>query len=186
MRPHCYTPDFMSDFSAIAYQRQLTQKIERIEQLFSDFELPSIAVFDSPPTGFRMRAEFRIWHQDDRAHYAMNRPGEKQPYIIPAEFPIASHTINQLMPPLLEAINSSQVLSHRLFSMEYLTTTTGEALVTLIYHRPLNADWEKEASDLQDQFGIAVIGRSRKQKIVLSRDYVDERLQVDGAEYSFR
>lgn len=132
-----------------------------------------------------MRAEFRIWHQDGVAHYAMTRPGTKQNYIIEPHFPIASVTINRLMPPLLAQINLSDTLKRKLFAVEFLSTQTGEALITLIYHRPLDDHWTEAAAALEKVLGIFIIGRSRKQKIVVCRDFVRECLRVNGRDYHY-
>lgn len=167
------------------YAGALQNKLNNFKALMKGLDFPEIEVFDSASSGFRLRAEFRIWHQDGRAHYAMNRPGEKRPYIIDS-FPIAGELITKLMPNLLEAINQSIVLSRKLFSVEFLTTLSGEALVTLIYHRPLDDQWLQVAEALQSQLKIMVIGRSRKQKLVLERDYVTETLNVNGVAYQYQ
>ncbi|MCS5587044.1 MAG: tRNA (uridine(54)-C5)-methyltransferase TrmA [Porticoccaceae bacterium] len=169
------------------YQRQLDTKVDSLQRLMAEagIAMPPLKVYPSRPLGFRMRAEFRVWHEWGKAHYAMNKPGEKRPYII-EDFPIGSALINQLMAPIMEAVNNSEILSRKLFSMEFLTTTSDQALVTLIYHRPLDKDWENEAKTLQNQLNIAIVGRSRKQKLVLDRDYVTETLEVDGKQYSYQ
>ena len=170
-----------------AYQQQLDNKVEQYKALMANagIELPQLEVYDSAPYGFRMRAEFRVWHEQDQAHYAMNKPGEKRPYII-KDFPIGSELINQLMPEIMTAVNACDTLSYKLFSMEYLTTTTGEALITLIYHRQLDEQWQQAAEKLQSAFNIEIIGRSRKQKVVLSDDFVTEKLRVNNREYSYQ
>ncbi|MGB2260890.1 MAG: tRNA (uridine(54)-C5)-methyltransferase TrmA, partial [Porticoccaceae bacterium] len=169
------------------YQLQLDNKIAAFQQTMTDagVDIGTPTVHQSAPLGFRMRAEFRIWHEQAQVYYGMNRPGEKRPYII-EDFPIGAPLINQLMPPLLAALNASPVLSRKCFSAEFLTSTSGEALITLIYHRPLDAEWEAEARALQVRLKVGIIGRSRKQKLVLDRDYVTERLCVDGREYSYQ
>ena len=169
------------------YQQQLSDKVDRYKALMADvgISLPELEIHDSAPFGFRMRAEFRVWHENGQAHYAMNKPGEKRPFII-QDFPIGSALINQLMPQIMAAVNKSDTLSYKLFSMEYLTTTTGEALITLIYHRQLDDQWQQVANQLESTFNIKVIGRSRKQKIVLSDDYVTEKLVVSQREYSYQ
>ena len=169
------------------YQQQLENKVEQYKALMANtgIELPQLEVYDSAPYGFRMRAEFRVWHEQDQAHYAMNKPGEKRPYII-KDFPIGSALINQLMPKIMAAVNANDTLSYKLFSMEYLTTTAGEALVTLIYHRQLDEQWQQAAEQLQSAFNIKIIGRSRKQKVVLSNDFVTEKLRVNNREYSYQ
>ncbi|MEH6616970.1 MAG: tRNA (uridine(54)-C5)-methyltransferase TrmA, partial [Porticoccus sp.] len=167
------------------YQQQLDEKLAELSSDFAELALPKIDIHSSEPLHFRMRAEFRIWHENGSAHFAMNQPGEKRPYII-EDFPIGSQQINQLMPLLLVEINASEILSRRLFSAEFLTTLSGEALITLIYHKPLNDEWQEVALKLQKQLGVAIIGRSRKQKTVLDRDYVIEKLHVSGKEYQYQ
>ncbi len=171
----------------ISYQQQLDNKVDQYKNLMNDagIELPKLEIHASAPYGFRMRAEFRVWHEQGKAHYAMNKPGEKRPYII-KDFPIGSKLINQLMPRIIEAVNTSDTLSYKLFSMEYLTTTTGEALVTLIYHKQLDEQWQQVAEQLQSTFNIKIIGRSRKQKVVLSDDFVTETLLVNQRQYSYQ
>ncbi|MFL2499215.1 MAG: tRNA (uridine(54)-C5)-methyltransferase TrmA [Porticoccaceae bacterium] len=169
------------------YQQQLNDKVSQYKTLMANagIQLPELEIFPSEPYGFRMRAEFRVWHEDGQAHYAMNKPGEKRPYII-QDFPIGSALINQLMPKIMSAVNASEILSFKLFSMEYLTTTTDEALITLIYHKPLDQQWQQVAEQLQSEFNIKVIGRSRKQKVVLSDDFVTEKLVVNNRQYSYQ
>lgn len=168
------------------YLSELQEKVALTQREFADFGLQDLKVFASSPTGYRMRAEFKIWHEQGRAHYAMFRPGvAKQAYILD-HYPPGSATIQRLMPPLLEAINQSELFKKRLFQAEFLTTTTGEALVTLIYHRPLDDAWQHQASALADQLGCHIIGRSRKQKRVIGQDFVTERLQVAGRTYQYQ
>lgn len=169
------------------YQQQLNDKVSQYKTLMANagIQLPELEIFPSEPYGFRMRAEFRIWHEDGQAHYAMNKPGEKRPYII-QDFPIGSALINQLMPKIMSAVDACEILSFKLFSMEYLTTTTDEALITLIYHKPLDQQWLQVAEQLQSEFNIKVIGRSRKQKVVLSDDFVTEKLVVNNRQYSYQ
>lgn len=112
------------------YQLQLDNKIAsyRLSMEQAGVEIDEIAVHRSEPLGFRMRAEFRIWHQDGQVFYAMNRRGEKRPYII-EDFPIGVPLIGQFMPLLLEALNSSSILSRKCFSAEFLTTSSGQVLI---------------------------------------------------------
>ena len=168
------------------YQQQLDEKLAELRTTFRDIPLPQkIEIYPSEPLHFRMRAEFRIWHENGRAHFAMNKPGQKTPYTI-TEFPIGSQLINRLMTPLITAVNRSSILSNRLFSVEFLTTLSGDTLITLLYHKKLDDQWQQAAEALQQCIGAPVIGRSRKQKIVLERDYVLERLHVDNKDYQYQ
>lgn len=170
----------MMDLSS-AYQAQLQEKYQYLQQLLQPFWQKDIAVFTSPAQHYRMRVEFRIWHDEMGMHYAMSPKGEtmKRSNVIKlTEFPAACESINALMPVLLEALSAQALLAEKLFQVEFLATLSGDMLVSLIYHRRLDSEWKTLARALEERLGIAIIGRSRGQKIVLSRDFVHERLQV--------
>lgn len=168
------------------YQQQLAEKAEKIRLQFAPFSSSELDIYASPTSHYRMRAEFKIWHENDVAHYAMYEPGEyKRPFTI-SNFPVGSKLINQLMPPLLAAINEDELLARRLFQVEFLTTLSGQAVVTLIYHKPLNDEWESKAKHLSKTLGISVIGRSRKQKRIVGKDFVTEQLQVNSQIFRYQ
>ena len=175
----------MLSIDPLAYSEQLDEKIEALQTLFSGLPTPDLEIHRSQPSNYRMRAEFRIWHENGEVHFAMNQPGEKRPYII-KNFPPGSVLINQLMGLILPTLNASTILSKRLFSIEFLTTLSGEAIITLIYHRKLDEQWQQEAEQLHADLGASIIGRSRKQKLVVGRDYVLEKLQVAGCTYHYQ
>lgn len=179
-------------FSADEYQQQLLEKLAILKQDFAELflselqALPELQVFESPPKHFRMRAEFKMWHKGSNVSYAMYKPGEyKKPYLI-ENFPIGSERINQLMPELLAAVNADEILRKRLFQVEFLTTLSGEALITLVYHKALNDAWLEAARNLMEKLGARIIGRSRGQKEVLDRDYVIEELQVNDRRFHYQ
>jgi tRNA (uracil-5-)-methyltransferase len=173
------------------YEELLADKILQVTNLLKPFSPPSPEIFKSQLTRFRMRAEFRVWHDGDGLDYVMFRRGDpKTPVPIDA-FPIADESIQALMPALRERLIPSEALRRKLFQVEFLSTLSGEMLVTLIYHRKLEEPWEDAAKELREQLealcpGISIIGRSRKQRIVLGRDYVNERLTVHGNSYTYR
>ena len=168
------------------YDQQLSQKADRIRSLFAEFSPPELTVFPSQPLHYRMRTEFKIWHQDNDSFYVMFRPEEPRiPHRID-QFPAASETINRLMPELMTEVLQTPILRQRLFQVEFLTTQTGEALITLIYHKKLDEEWDTAATTLQKTLNCQVIGRARKQKHVLNTDFVTEQLSVDGKAYSYQ
>jgi tRNA (uracil-5-)-methyltransferase len=168
------------------YQTQLYEKYDRIKSQFSDFDLPEIEVYESPDAFYRMRAEFKIWHEGDASHYAMYKPGEyRKPFIVD-EFPVANKHINNLMPLLLDAINSNNIIRNRLFQAEFLTSQTNDTVITLIYHKALDEEWQEAATDLSDLLNANIIGRSKKQKLVIGRDYVEETLTVENKPYYYQ
>jgi tRNA (uracil-5-)-methyltransferase len=94
--------------------------------------------------------------------------------------------MNQLMPRVLQEINEDDLLRRKLYQVDFLTTQSGEAIVTLIYHKPLDEAWIAKAKLLKEKLGIDIIGRSRKQRLLVERDHVIERLSVAGREYSYQ
>lgn len=167
------------------YQAHLNAKLDALHQTFAALPLPQIEVFESHPLHFRMRAEFRIWHEGECSFYAMTAQGDSKPSPI-SEFPIGSRAMVDTMPALLEAINREPLLRRKLYGAEFLTTRNGQVLVTLIYHRPLGEEWQQVARDLGQQLGIDVIGRSRKQKVVTGRDYVLESFDIAGRTVTYQ
>lgn len=174
---------------SLSYSAQLQQKTSRINEQFAVFNPPELAVFTSAEQHFRQRAEFRLWHDGDDAFYAMFEAGQKASQKTlqrTDQLPIASLRINALMPQLLRALKQQPILIQRLYQVEFLSTLNGDTLVTLIYHKPLDAAWETAAKPLENLLDIHVIGRSRKQKLVLSQDFVTETLHVNGEPYTYR
>ena len=171
------------------YPALLNEKSARLRGLFGDLSTPELEVYDSPREHFRMRAEFRIWHDEGDCCYAMFEPGQKassKTLIRIDSLPIAGRAINELMHPLLDAIKSKELTKNRIFTIEFLSTLSGDMLVTLIYHKKLDEDWEAAARLLELQFDIHIIGRSRKQKLVLTQDYVTETLSIQERDYHYK
>ena len=168
------------------YADQLAEKKARLQTLLAPFDAPEPEVFDSPGEHYRLRAEFRLWREGEERHYAMFEAGDKSRVNLIDDFPIASQRINQLMPPLKAAWQASAVLSYKLFQVEFLTTLAGDALITLCYHRPLDDAWQAETEQLAARLGVSLIGRSRGQRRVIGRDYVEEELVVAGRTFRYR
>ncbi|PIE41814.1 MAG: tRNA (uridine(54)-C5)-methyltransferase TrmA [Gammaproteobacteria bacterium] len=168
------------------YTAQLSAKTRELTQLLAEFTPPDLEVFESPRSHYRMRAEFKIWHQDNQVHYAMYQPGEyRKPFVI-KDFPVASEQINALMPLLLRELNQSEILKKRLFQAEFLNTLTGDTVITLIYHKPLSDEWHQQATLVAQKLGVSIIGRSRKQKRVIGRDFVEETLTVNQRPFHYQ
>lgn len=176
----------------IGYEGQLDFKIQREKERFSNFtDLKDIDfdIIKSDEQNFRNRAEFKIWKnfdENDNAtlSYAMTSVDKNVLEINSCQ--IVSLDIANLMPRLLEEIQKNKILSFKLFAIEFLNSTTGDMLVTLIYHRKLEEDWNTLALELSNKFNIKIIGRSRKQKVILENDYIDEKLNINNTNYNFR
>lgn len=165
------------------YEEQLAHKSKALSEAFARYNPPALEVFPSNPKHYRMRCEFRIWHDGDDLYYCMFDSETKQKVRVDAFLP-ASALINEMMPALLDELRPNPSLRHKLFQVDFLSTLSGEILVSLLYHRQLDDNWVTEAKAmkqrLSSRFKLDVIGRARKQKILLDRDYVMETLQVNG------
>ena len=172
------------------YAELLAEKQQKLTALLSPFAAPDLQVFTSPTQHFRMRAEFRIWHEGDDFYHIMFDQQSKQRYRVD-NFPIASELINRMMTALLPLLKQQMVLHHRLFQIDYLSTQSQQIIVSLLYHKALEEDWQTAAQTLRSQlqqqgFNVQIVGRASKQKICLEQDYVDEILNVHGKDYIYR
>ena len=171
------------------YDEQLNYKIQREKNRFSNLTTCDFDIIKSTPKNFRNRAEFRVWWEKDEQNnkdiltYAMNDFNKEILKIDSCE--IVSEDIKKLMPKLLSELEKSMILSFRLFAIEFLVSSTSDMLVTLIYHKKLEDEWINLAKQIEQKLNIKIIGRSRKQKIVLSSDFINESLNINNQEFKF-
>lgn len=175
-----------SQIDTAMYQQQLDEKVAATQVLFAELNFPAPKVFKSPVKHYRMRAEFRIWHDNNDLYYAMFDQGKPKTPVRIDNFDIGSAAMCQLMPALRERLLDNELLSKRLFQVDFLSTLSGDMLVTLIYHRRLEDDWQAAATKLATDLNIQIVGRSKKQKIVLERDYVEESLNIENSCFRYR
>jgi len=171
-----------TDIQPEQYEQQLAGKANRLATLLHPFNAPDPDIFSSPAKEFRMRAEFKFWREDGDMFYAMtNSDGS---ILRVNQFPVACQKINQLMPELLTELQRHHALHKKLFQVEFLSATTGDTVITLIYHRQLDSEWEALANTMRERLGCSIIGRSRGKKIVLGCDYVTEQFSVNKEDFS--
>ncbi len=172
-----------------SYDEQLDYKIQIQQQRFQDIYNQPFDIIKSEPQFFRNRAEFRIWKTYDKENnfvlnYAMN---SVEKTVLPIKnCLIVTQAIYDIMPQLIAILQQDVILYDKLFACEFLTSTTSDILVTLIYHKKLDENWINKAKTLESNLGIKILGRSRKQKIVLSDDFIDECLIIKDKQYHFR
>jgi tRNA (uracil-5-)-methyltransferase len=65
-------------------------------------------------------------------------------------------------------------------------------MVSLIYHKSLDTNWIEDAQNLSSKIGVSIIGRSKKQKLVIGKDFVtetykakDQTIKIDLYEQCF-
>ncbi|MFT5788576.1 MAG: tRNA (uracil-5-)-methyltransferase [Shewanella sp.] len=170
------------------YDVQLETKRVKLKQLFTDFDTPELESFGSEPAHYRMRAEFRMWHEGEDLYYYMFDK-ELNSKVRCDQFLPASELINKMMPVLVALLKPNTILRHRLFQIDFLSTLSGEILVSLLYHKQLDSEWEEQAKilkqTLSSQFNVNLIGRARKQKLVFDKDFVIESLTVAGEQLQY-
>ncbi|MBR9729363.1 tRNA (uridine(54)-C5)-methyltransferase TrmA [Shewanella intestini] len=173
----------------INYDKQLEQKSALLSESFVEFNPPALEVFPSDPAHYRMRAEFRIWHDGDDMYYYMFDKTLNQKVRTEQYLP-AGKLINEMMAALMQELRPNHQLRFKLFQVDFLSTLSGEILVSLLYHRQLNDEWTEQAKEmkqrLSDKFNVNIIGRARKLKIDLDKDFVVESLNVDGKELKYK
>ena len=177
------------------YSELLAKKTENLTALLAPFNAPELDVFASKPSYFRMRAEFRVWHDkneqgENELYHIMFDQATKQRYRVD-HFPIANELINRMMQALLADIHGNEILTRKLFQVDYLSTLSGEIAVSLLYHKKLEEAWIEQAKALKTRlenqgFKVQIIGRATKQKIALDCDFVEEILPLAGKNYVYR
>lgn len=166
----------------MSYQEQLDYKVNQIKE---DFELENIDILTSKESHFRNRSEFKIYHDEDKITYAMSRLDRKGVIRI-SSCSIISPIIDKFMPILIQEIEPIRILEHKLFAIEFLSSTTNNLLITLIYHKKIDQEWEDEAKKLSQKLNIEIIGRSRKIKRVINKEYINETLTINQKDYHYR
>ncbi len=163
------------------YEAQLLRKVKLNQERFKNFYDAEFDICPSQERAYRARAEFKIWHIGEEIHYAMNALEHKGALIID-ECPQVNEYIFALMPKLLDEISLAQ-MGHKLFGVDFLSSSQGEIAVSLLYHKQLDVLWEEKAKVIAQKLGIHIIGRSRKQKLVVGRDFIEETLHPKGTSH---
>jgi tRNA (uracil-5-)-methyltransferase len=193
------------------YRKSLDEKIHilmsKIQLNKSVFDMakesPSqIQVVESPVKYLRQRCRFAVLHSEQNVRnvnqstnvinhlsYAMWEYGG--PNIVVESFPIASIQIFNVMTVLLRLIELEAKLYDDLRAVNFLSTSVGDLIITLVYERPLDGAVylpQIEAlrqtllsMDIESVGEISVIGRSKAVKLVAGRAWVMEELSLaDG------
>ncbi len=151
------------------YTRQLKAKKDLFFPFFSELT-KNLNYFPSPPSHFRTRAELGV-HVNNNIQFTMVENNNK---INVDELTICDAKINQLISQLKVKLLGSDEIKEKLFQTEIQVSRSGEGIVSLIYHKPLDANWIEKAKKLSSEIGASIVGRSRKQKLVIGKDFVTE------------
>lgn len=165
------------------YEGQLNHKVSAVQTMFAPLYSGDITICPSPTERYRSRAEFKIYHDDGGITYAMSRLDQQGALKI-EHCSIVSPHIASVMDKLLTEI-SDLGIGHKLFGVDFLASGEGEITLSMLYHKALDDEWKSKAHELEKRLGVYVIGRSRKQKVILSQDYVTEKLRINDREYRY-
>lgn len=204
---------FMSynEFDNDAY---LDRKISLLKSLFDSalaLSLDSLefTIYNSPAKHFRQRCRFAIIDERTNPSSSSGTPlfyhamwDGGSPSIIVGSFPIASIQIYEIMPYMIRYLQESDRLSSSLKAVNYLSTTSGHLIVTLVYGSSIDGideeQWIKAATALKDKLladkteipsikSINIIGRSKGAKLVIGNDHVQEVMHVqDGRQLLYK
>lgn len=196
--------DYMN-YNPNSYERTLEDKVAATETLLFDVAsiLPGTPgalrpeIFPSPPKHFRQKVRFAVGHHSDDGNfdYLMWEEGGR-PSCIVEILPIASSLICQLLHPLRNLILENRVVLDGLLAVHFLTTLSGNCVIRLLYSKDLGDDWligvEKIAStiklsrDIRGLTSINFIGRSKKTKLVVGVDTIEETFHLaDGRHLTY-
>ncbi len=170
------------------YSEQLEMKKKRLKEMFKDFEIPEIQTIHGHDEHFRARAEFRVWHEGDESFYAMRKRKEDGRGVIPIqECKIVDKAIYDIMTPLLREIEKNENLRKKLYEIDFLSSSKGELIITLIYHKKVDESIADDIKSLKTEFpGCDFIVRKKGRKYVFDKNYLIEELEIDGKTYRYK
>ena len=159
----------MTNISAENYKKQFKEKEEIFNAYFN--EVTTKNIFPSNHHSFRHRCEFSVLKSEHGIKYSMIKDKER---VEIDKYPICSESIQELMKELLKIVNQEEVLYRKLFQIEFQSSRAKEVMVSLIYHKKLGPDWIEKVNLIKDNLKCSIIGRSKKQKLIIGQDYVTE------------
>jgi tRNA (uracil-5-)-methyltransferase len=158
-------------------KKYLTQFNEK-KLIFTDFfqnYTSDLSFYKSPEKGFRTRAEFGFKSHNANLNFTMVQ--NKTRFNVD-KLDICHPKINTLMGMLKEELSFHKELYDYLFQVEFQVSRNEDSFITLIYHKVLDSEWHKEAQLLSKKILSSIIGRSRNQKIIIGKDFIEEEYKV--------
>ena len=150
-------------------------KFSSFANIISSFYRKKILVNLSPSSGFRQRCEFGYFKNSYIMHEGNNKLYLKS-------FNKAVKSIRILMPKLLNIINNNHLINKKLFQVNFRSNNNNDVMVTLIYHKKIDADLINIIDDLSLNLKVNIILRSRK--FIYSTnsnylcDFIDNKIKI--------
>ena len=140
----------------------LNKRKKKFSKEFKDIQ--SIKYFISPYEAFRYRAEFSLIGETGDKSFAMTKNGIKEAV---STFPVASIRIQKLMKSLISFINENSIIADKLFQVEFQSSRNNDSMVTLIYHKRLDDNWENRHLFLLIHKKLPSLEEARNKKIII-------------------
>lgn len=170
---------------SILEECSLESKVDYAKQLLGISQCDIVSLRQD---SFRARCELGIFFKDDKINYAM-RKGKQ--FVCIENCCNLLESLQKFLPVLKKKLNQEffKDFRQKLFAIEVLSTQNDEILLTLIYHKKLDETWLENAKELKkflQEFRVEIIGRSKGVKLIVEKDYVVEKLEIDGKKYYYR
>ena len=163
------------------YLIQFNKKKSYFSSFFTNYT-DDLEFFQSSPSQFRTRAEFGVVSMNS-FDLTMVENGDK---IFIDQLDICNLSINQIIGYLKKQIILSDTLKEKLFQVEIQVSRKGDCFISLVYHKFLDSNWAEKAKILSKEIQSSIIGRSKKQKLVIGNDYVIETYDVNGDKFQIK
>eukprot|EP00933_Yihiella_yeosuensis_P033486 TRINITY_DN27191_c0_g1_i1.p1 TRINITY_DN27191_c0_g1~~TRINITY_DN27191_c0_g1_i1.p1 ORF type:complete len:401 (-),score=70.20 TRINITY_DN27191_c0_g1_i1:215-1360(-) len=170
------------------YPQHLERKASRIRELLAerlkhDGLEGGLKVVPSPELlHYRHKVKFNLKHYagGEVRYVLFDHP--TQEWLEWEEFPIASRRIGRLMKELKELLCTDAAAQNEAFEVELLSTTHGDALASVHYHRRLDRSDMALANRLSRELDASVVLRARRQRFVARGqfDYLKQHNEIEG------
>jgi tRNA (uracil-5-)-methyltransferase len=157
----------------------IMNKLENSYNLIKTFYSDPVKTNISPASGFRSRCEFGYRN----GSYTMVSNGQK---IYISKLELAHPVISELMPKLSIKINNSYFLHKKLFQVNFRANNLNKIIVSLIYHKEVNADLFKESSEIAKDLNIEIVLRSKKKILCTSNEILEELINSNNPFYLYQ
>lgn len=171
------------------YEQHLESKVADVRELLAEHlgDVP-LRVYPSPKVHYRYKIGYPVWRvgdvgRDAAVGYKNIDPDTKTMVEVHEQFSNAER-INELMPLVLEPLNADPRDRRGLQKFTFVSSSDGEALVSLHYGHPLHDGWlQHVAEPLHGLCGASVVGRARGQRLVAGSGQLVQWFEVDGRRY---
>ena len=153
-------------------------KLQKLKNQLSSSYKKEIIFNLSPASGYRSRCEFGY----KNGSYTMVKNGKK---VLLDHFDLPVSAIQNIMKPLLEAINANPLINKKLFQINFRAVNQ-IVLVTLIYHKQLDQNWLESARIIETKLDINVLGRSKNQLLATHLTELEQYIDINPSYYLYQ